>query len=139
MKPWMIVLLGGLLIAGVIKLTETPIPDGVDPSLKNKDIVACSSLQTKLKVLKSVVELDDSNLADQVIEPEFFKSAGREILTTSVIQMSPRIKAAYSLASDELLSYPNKKLSYQEANSLFSKSLEELDPALILACSHVQD
>ncbi len=139
MKPWMIVLLGGLVVAGIIKLTETPIPEGVDPSLSKNDVVACTTLQTSLKVLKSVVETDSSTLADQKIEPEFFKNEGRNILAKSVIPMSPRIKAAFSLTSDELLNYPDKNLSYEEANALFSASLVKLDPALSEACSHVSN
>lgn len=139
MKPWMIALLGGLVLAGVFKLTETPIPEGVDPSLSKNDVVACTTLQTSLKVLKSVVEIDSSTLDDQKIEPELFKSEGREIQAKSVIPMSPRTRAAFSLTSDELLNYPAKNLTYEEANSLFSASLVKLDPALQLACSHVSN
>ncbi len=132
-------LAGGLLMAGVFKLTETLPPEGVDTSLRNQDIVSCTTLQSSLKVLKSVVELDSSTLNGQKIEPEFFKDRGREILAKSVLPMSPRIKAAFLLTSDELLNYPDKKLTYEEANALVSASLVKLDPALSLACSHVSD
>lgn len=136
----MIAIIGGLFMASLILFLEPDTPEGVDPSLRNQDVLACTMLQSSLQLVQSGVEADTLlKPGGEYLYPDYFKDSSRDFLTKSSVTMSPRIKAAFLLVSDELLTYPDAKVTYDQASAMFNASLVKLDTALRSACSHVEN
>ena len=140
MTKWPYVVAGGIVMALIFRLTSAPIPAGVDPNLRNQDILACQYLQSGLQRTKA--DLFSSNNAKMNSYPGVaagrLKSQADVFDMYSKVQMSPRIRDAYNLVIVKLTSI-DSGASLEQTQSAFVEILDGFLPQAEVACSHVTE
>jgi len=123
-----------VLVCGVISVPAGSFaaPDGVDPSLKTNDIVACTQVQRQLKSVKAVSQMKGISIGTggAWTTVAFLTSISRQ-------SMSPRISTAIKNVTAEFAAYPTKKTSLAKYRKRVEATLSKVSPLLSSACAHV--
>jgi hypothetical protein len=124
-----LVLAAGVLVAPAGSFAA---PDGVDPSLKNNDILACTQVQGQLKSVRDLSQMKGISVGSGS------GSITAALLTSIASQrMSPRISRVIKNVAAEFASYPVKKTSLAKYRKRVQETLSKVSPWLSSACSHV--
>lgn len=133
-RPFVVVLTAALVAAGVLVTPAVAFaaPEGVDPSLKNNDILACTQVQRQLKSVRDVSQMKGISVgrAPGSTTAAFLTSISRQ-------SMSPRISRTIKNVAAEFAAYPMKKMRLAKYRERVANTLSKVSPWLSSACAHV--
>jgi hypothetical protein len=134
MKNWKTLFVCAVLATGVLTAPAVSFaaPDGVDPSLKNNDILACTQVQRQLKSVRDVSQMKGITVGTGggSITAAFLTSIASQ-------RMSPRISRVIKNVAAEFTAYPMKKTSLAKYRKRVANTLSKVSPWLSSACAHV--
>lgn len=134
MKTWKTLFVCAVLATGVLTAPAVSFaaPDGVDPSLKNNDILACTQVQRQLKSVRDVSQMKGISVGTSP-----GSTAAAFLTSISRQSMSPRISRAIKNVAAEFTAYPIKKMSLAKYRKRVENTLTKVSPWLSSACAHV--